>query len=102
MEIWDLIKNIVGWFVLPAIAFVISLSKQQEADRRYNSERHGDLEKQILRAMTILEERNKRRDEDRAEMASIMKELKDEIRHLGNKIEAAQGSPARRRTRESA
>lgn len=73
---WDTLDKIVQWLILPIIAIAYNLYQ------RVNSQ-----EKEILRILTILEERERRRNEDRETELSANKALKEAIDKLNSKID---------------
>lgn len=73
---WDLLDKVIQWLVIPALAVAYNLYQ------RVNSQ-----EKDILRILTILEERERRRTEDREVEISTAKALKDSIEKLSAKID---------------
>jgi len=78
----EVLNLLIQWLILPAIMWVWT------HERRING-----LERDIIKTLTILEERNKRRDEDKMEVADLMKELRNEIARLGQRIEKIIESP---------
>lgn len=73
---WHILNVLIQYLVLPAVIMIWQHEK-----------RLGGHDKEILKALTILDERNKRRDEDREEVASILRDLRTEIARLAERIE---------------
>jgi len=76
LEYWPIISSLTQWLVIPAIAVIWGLNKRQSAQ-----------EKEILRILTILEERDKRRSEDREDASEVFVTLRAAIEKLSDKID---------------
>jgi hypothetical protein len=74
------IDRLVQWLIIPAIAFIWALQG-----------RVGKSEREILRILTILEERNVRRDEDRQDSAKTVALLHEAITKLNDKLDLIMG-----------
>ena len=63
-ELWSILDRLMQWLILPAIAFLWAMNGRLSSHDR-----------EILRILTILEERNSRRDEERLDLARILSSL---------------------------
>ena len=73
---WETLDKIIQWLIIPVVAVAYNLYQ------RVNSQ-----EKEILRILTILEERERRRNEDRETELSANKALKESIDKLNTKLD---------------
>ena len=73
---WEVLDKIIQWLIIPLVAVAYNLYQ------RVNSQ-----EKEILRILTILEERERRRNEDRETELSANKSLKESIDKLSAKLD---------------
>ena len=71
------LDRIVQWLVIPILMGIVFLYKQSNMHDR-----------EILRILTILEERNRRRDEDKKETEDTNRQLRKAIELLTSKIDA--------------
>jgi len=71
-----MINAIMQWLIVPAVVVIWQLNG-----------RISRQEREILRILTILEERERRRDEDREDNAQIFKNLHAAIETLSVKID---------------
>lgn len=75
-DIWMVMDRVMQWLILPALGVIWAINT-----------RIGKHEKEILRIMTILEERNRRREEDREDVSATFKQLREAITALAEKID---------------
>ena len=73
---WEVLDKIIQWLIIPLVVVAYILYQ------RVNSQ-----EKEILRILTILEERERRRNEDRETELSANKALKESIDKLNTKLD---------------
>ena len=73
---WEVLDKIIQWLIIPLVVVAYNLYQ------RVNSQ-----EKEILRILTILEERERRRNEDRETELSANKSLKESIDKLSAKLD---------------
>ena len=73
---WETLDKIIQWLIIPVVAVAYNLYQ------RVNSQ-----EKEILRILTILEERERRRNEDRETELSANRSLKESIDKLSSKLD---------------
>lgn len=76
LEYWPIVQSLVQWLVIPAIVIIWNISKRQTQQ-----------EKEILRILTIIEERDKRRTEDRDSNMEVFQALRASIEKLHDKID---------------
>lgn len=79
-DIWMLVDRLMQWLILPAVGVLWAMNG-----------RVSKQEKEILRILTILEERNHRRDEDREDTSKIFARLYEAIESLSTKIDKIGG-----------
>ena len=87
-EIWMALDRLMQWLVIPAVVIAWHVLG-----------RVNNHEKDILRILTMLEERNARRAEDREDTTAAIKSVHAEVVGLGSRIERA--LRARRQNEES-
>lgn len=75
--LWQIIDRVMQWLILPGLAGVAHLLYRQ-----------NQQDKEILRLATIMEERNARRDDDRAQLLSAIANLQAAINAVDAKLEA--------------
>jgi L-lactate utilization protein LutB len=82
-NLWSILDRLMQWLILPAVAFIWAMNGRVSAHDR-----------EILRILTILEERNARRDEERVDLAKVIdqleahrKEDKDDMAKAVNRLE---------------
>jgi ribosomal protein L29 len=80
---WPLIDRLIQWLILPAIAWLWALQTRATDTERSILRVEGE----IARLLTVLEERERRRVEDREEFAEAVKELKAAITGLSAKLD---------------
>lgn len=68
---WNLVDRLLQYVVIPALAWVWALQKQTT-----------NHEKILLRIETMLDERQRHRDEDKKEFAEAIRGLNDTIKEL--------------------
>lgn len=75
-DVWVVLDRLMQWLIIPAAGAVWWLTN-----------RMGSMDREILRILTVLEERNSRRSEDREETAAAFKQLREAIQKLTEKID---------------
>lgn len=75
-EIWFVVDRVMQWAIAPALGVMWWLNT-----------RTSTLEREIMRILTVLDERNKRRDEDRADMVVALSGLQKTIDKLDHRLE---------------
>ena len=70
------IHSVLQWVVAPALVWLWT-----------HERRLASGEREILRLLTIIDERHKQRDEDRQAEAEILRDLRDQIRRLADKLD---------------
>lgn len=73
--VWQFLDRLVQWLILPAIAVIWSMNNRLSMHDR-----------EILRILTILEERDHRRGEDREDWQVTVKTLREATQVLAEKI----------------
>lgn len=76
-ELWTVLDRLMQWLIIPAAAGMWFLNTSVSKHDR-----------EILRILTILEERNHRRDEDRDDNKAAFEKLYTAIEHLTEKIDS--------------
>jgi hypothetical protein len=75
-DFWNLADRLMQWLIVPGVVVIWWLTQRQ-----------SEIEREVLRIITILEERNVRRTEDQAANLSAIAELKAAIDKLTDKID---------------
>ena len=75
-EFWTVLDRVVQWLIIPALVAAWYLNRRVDSQER-----------EILRILTILEERNQRRSEDREDSAAAFTALRGAIERLSSKID---------------
>ena len=75
-DIWTIADRVMQWLILPGLAAIWWLVQRQNTSER-----------EILRILTILEERNERRLEDRARSDEAVDRLQYSIMTLSEKLD---------------
>lgn len=76
-EVWSILDRLMQWLILPAIAFIWAMNVRVSTHDR-----------EILRILTILEERNARHEGEKVEWAKVVTRLEAAVEKLSNKIDA--------------
>jgi len=74
--LWEIVDRVMQWLIVPGIVMVWWLNQRQST-----------LDREILRILTILEERNSRRSEDRETDAASYRRLQASIDSLAEKLD---------------
>jgi hypothetical protein len=73
---FSVINGLLQWVVAPALVWIWS-----------HERRLASGEREILKLLTILEERNKQRDNDKIAEAEVLRDLRDQIKRLADKLD---------------
>lgn len=85
---WALLDRVMQWLVIPAAIVAWQYARGLNARQSVLEKQLGETQSEIKRILTILEERQKRRDEDRTEVAEAVRELRGAIQSLHNDIKS--------------
>lgn len=95
---WNVLNALIQWIILPAIAWLWAIHGRVSAHEKATSERFGAQDKEIIRLLTILEEREKARATLRqgeidaiAELHKAIKSMNERLDHLSESIARMQG-----------
>lgn len=86
-ELWPILDRVMQWLIIPAIAALWALHAKLNASDSINAARHSDAEKNILRLMTILEERDKQRQNDNRHAEKAFSDLQEVIEKLSERLD---------------
>jgi hypothetical protein len=75
-DLWLILDRMMQWLILPAIAVIWNVSN-----------RTTKTEQEVLRILTILEERNARHNDEKINTAELFKELRSSIDKLTDKLD---------------
>lgn len=83
---WSMLDRVMQWLVIPAGVAAWQFARSLSARQSVLEKQLNETQSEIKRILTILEERQRRRDEDRTEVADALRELRGAIINLHEEI----------------
>lgn len=95
---WQLLDAVIQWIIIPGFVWMWHLHNRVTSGEKAVAEKFGTQDKEIVRLLTIIEEREKSRAQIRAgesatlnELHLAIKDMNDRLDKLGEAIAHIQG-----------